>query len=122
MHPNICHIVLNLSNNTIKSSTLITVIANAAPVSMQCCHGHRLSWQHPDCFNVFGFGFDVDSLCSCVRVIVCIVCLFEYGFFFPNNSADVNIFLRCSDIKSFVFMWLCSDVHLLNVTTFFLVV
>lgn len=32
-------------------------------------------------FGVFGFGFDVDSLCSCVRVIVCIVCLFEYGFF-----------------------------------------
>lgn len=55
-------------------------------------------------FNVFGFGFDVDSLCNCLRVIECIVCLFEYGFFFSNNSADVNIFLSCSDIKRFVFM------------------
>lgn len=52
--------------------------------------------------NVFGFGFDVDSLCNFVRVIVCIVYLSMD--FFSNNSADVNIFLSCSDIKSFVFM------------------
>lgn len=53
--------------------------------------------------NVFGFGFDVDPLCNCVRVLVCQIVSLSMDFF-SNNSADVNIFLSCSDIKSFVFM------------------
>lgn len=53
--------------------------------------------------DVLGFDFDVDSLCNCVRIIVCIACFFKHGFFF-NSSEDANIFLNGSAIKSFMFM------------------
>lgn len=57
-----------MSNHTVKSLTLVTVIATVALVRTQCCLGNVQTIS-----DVLGFDFDVESLCSCLRIIVCVV-------------------------------------------------
>lgn len=73
LHPTIYHFSLNLSNWTIKSLTLITVICYRSPGAntvLPLGAGDLGSVQA--ILDVLSFDFDDDSLCNCVRSILCV--------------------------------------------------